>query len=226
MEMLLVSLGIAALFGAPVLVAAITMLATWRGITRIRHVVLLTLWLILLVAWQLMPVVYLAGLQQATAGEGFFYLAVCGGLCMLALVGWNAGRLTCRLAREARTPAPFDAARSAAVMALLYGLAFGAFAWTRDTRWMDWVKDWPPAWVSIPVTLAISIGLWRRMPIAAWIGIAFAVFTLLWLFNEPAFAKRFVRMDRVFLSEPLGPLLAWLFALLLPGARRGCEPLA
>jgi hypothetical protein len=30
-------------------------------------------------------------------------------------------------------------------------------------------------------------------------------------------------MDEVFFKEPLAPLLAWLLALLLPGARSGCR---
>jgi hypothetical protein len=30
-------------------------------------------------------------------------------------------------------------------------------------------------------------------------------------------------MDPVFLKKPLGPLLTWLLALVLPGAGRGCQ---
>jgi hypothetical protein len=224
MGMLLVGLGVVGLLGVPLILAAITLFATRRRISRISHVVWLTLWLIMLTAWQMMPIFYLAGVSKATAGDGFFFVVIGGGLCLLAVISWNAGRLVCRISHAAQLPASFDAARSAAIMTLFYALAFGLFAWTRDTRWGDWLTDWPPAWFSIPVALAIAIGLWRRMPIAGWIGIVVAGLTLLWVFDQPAFAKRLVRMDAVFFKEPLAPLLAWLLALLLPGARSGCRP--
>jgi len=223
MGMLLVGLGVVGLLGVPLILAAITLFATRRRISRIRHVVWLTLWLIVLTVWQMMPIFYLAGVNKATAGEGYFYVVICGGLCLLAVISWNAGRLVCRISQGAQLPAAFDAARSAAIMTLLYALAFGLLAWTRDTRWGDWLTDWPPVWLSIPVALAIATGLWRRVPIAGWAGIALAGLTLLWVFDQPAFAKRFVRMDEVFFKEPLAPLLAWLLALLLPGARSGCR---
>lgn len=221
--MFLVQLGVVALVGVPLLLAIVTLFVTRRRIRTLGHVAWLTLGLILLLAWQLMPVLYIAGLEAATSGDDAFYLVVCGALLGLALIGWNAGRLVCRVSDLAGVSPPFDPARSAALMAAVYALAFATLAWTRDTRWMDWMQNWPPIWVSVPITLALALGLWRRSPIAAWVALAFALFSLLWVLHDPAFAKRFVRMDPVFLKEPLGPLLAWLLALLLPGARRGCQ---
>jgi hypothetical protein len=221
--MFLVQMGVVALLGVPLLLAVIALFVTRHRIRTPGQVVWLTLALILLLAWQLMPILYLAALDAGTSGEDALYIVVLSALMGMTLIGWNAGRLVCRVSIEAMLSPPFDAARSAALVAALYALAFAVLAWTRDTRWTDWMREWPPIWVSVPLTLILAVGLWRRSSIAAWVALAFALFTLLWVFHEPAFAKRFIRMDPVFLKEPLGPLLSWLLALVLPGARRGCQ---
>jgi hypothetical protein len=89
--------------------------------------------------------------------------------------------------------------------------------------WSDWLKDWVPTWLSVPVPLAVSVALWKGQRWAWWLGLLFGFVSLHWLFGDPDFARRFVRMDTVFLREPLGFLLAMILAFLLPGAQSGCR---
>jgi hypothetical protein len=102
-----------------------------------------------LLAWQLLPLFYLSGLQQATAGEGDYWLLVCGALFGLVLICWQAGRLMCRIGAVRQAIPVFEPRRSAAPFAALYACAFGVFVLTRDTRWSDWLEDWVLCFVGL-----------------------------------------------------------------------------
>lgn len=148
---------VSGIFGIPTLIAIGLMKNGYRWIERPAQIWLITIILLILMAWQILPLRGMSVLGVAVGGGyGFLYgFWFDFGLAGLAIISCYAGRQSSRIAQAASPPysPAFDPARSAALFAVLYAVAFVILAKTRDPHWGpgvggpgDWLADWPPMW--------------------------------------------------------------------------------